>query len=88
MSGDDRPKIGIGVIVIRDGKILLGERLSNHGAGTYEIPGGHLEFGETFEDAAIREVREETGLNDIIITAVVSVGNDIAYDRHYRPLAK
>ena len=83
MSGNERPKIGIGVIVIRDGKILLGERLSNHGAGTYEIPGGHLEFGETFEDAARREVREETGLKDIIIKTVVSVGNDIAYDRHY-----
>ena len=79
----ERPKVGIGVIVIRDGKILLGERLSSHGAGTYEIPGGHLEFGETFEEAAKHEVAEETGLTDIEVRGVVSLGNDIAYDKHY-----
>ncbi len=77
------PKVGIGVIVLRGGKVLLGERLSNHGAGTYQIPGGHLEFGETFEEAAKREVAEETGLCDIAVKDVVSVGNDIAYNRHY-----
>jgi 8-oxo-dGTP diphosphatase len=45
----ERPKVGIGVIVYRKGKILIGKRLSHHGAGTWEIPGGHLEFGESFE---------------------------------------
>ena len=79
----ERPKVGIGVIVVRDDKILLGERLSSHGAGTFEIPGGHLEFGETFAEAATREVTEETGLRDIEVKGVVSVSNDIAYDKHY-----
>ncbi|MBI3627839.1 MAG: NUDIX domain-containing protein [Candidatus Sungbacteria bacterium] len=82
MEGD-RPKVGIGIIVKRGNKILLGERLSNHGAGTFEIPGGHLEFGETFEEAAKREVLEETGLQDITLCGVVSIGNDILYDKHY-----
>jgi len=79
----ERPKIGIGIIVVRDGKILLGERLASHGAGTHGLPGGHLEFGETFEETAVREVTEETGLKNITIKGLVSVGNDIGYDKHY-----
>ena len=77
------PKVGVGVIIIRNGKILLGERLSSHGAGTFQIPGGHLEFGESFEDAAVREASEETGLKNLIPKEVVSLGNDIAYEKHY-----
>lgn len=80
---EERPKVGIGVIVLCGNKILLGERLSGHGAGTFAIPGGHLEFGETFADAARGEVAEETGLQDIEIKGVVSVSNDIAYGKHY-----
>jgi len=59
---EKRPYIGIGVIIIRDGKILLGKRLQAHGAGSWCCPGGHLEYGESFEGCARREVREETGL--------------------------
>jgi 8-oxo-dGTP diphosphatase len=77
------PRVGIGVIVLNQGNILIGERLSGHGAGTWQIPGGHLEFGETFEEAAGREVFEETGIGDIEVIGVVSLGNDIAFDKHY-----
>ena len=79
----DRPKVGIGVIVLREGKILLGERLASHGAGTWAIPGGHLEFGETFEETAKREVEEETGLTDIEIVGLVSISNDRVYEKHF-----
>lgn len=58
----DRPTIGIGVFVWKDGKFLMGRRLGAHGADTWSIPGGHLEYGESWEDCAIREVQEETGL--------------------------
>jgi 8-oxo-dGTP diphosphatase len=75
--------VGIGVIIVRDGKILIGKRLSSHGNGTWEIPGGHLEFGESFEDAAVREATEETGLKDLKVKGVISIHNDIAYDKHY-----
>jgi len=54
-------KTGIGVILYRDGKILMGKRINSH-APKFSIPGGHLEVGETFEESAIREVKEETGI--------------------------
>lgn len=79
----DRPKIGIGVIILRDGKVLLGERLSSHGAGTLMIPGGHLEFGETFEECAIREAKEECGLKKFTIKGFVSISNDVVYEKHF-----
>jgi 8-oxo-dGTP diphosphatase len=56
------PRIGVGVIVMRDEKVLLGLRQGSHGSGTWALPGGHLEFGETVEACAAREVLEETGL--------------------------
>lgn len=79
----ERPKVGIGVIVQRGDKILLGERLDGHGAQTYMIPGGHLEFGESFEQTAQREVEEEAGLKNIEIKGIVSLGNDVFYGKHY-----
>ena len=56
------PSVGVGAIILRDGLVLLGQRVGSHGAGTWALPGGHLEFGETVEECAAREVREETGL--------------------------
>jgi 8-oxo-dGTP diphosphatase len=54
--------VGLGVIIVnKDGKILIGKRKGKH-APYYSIPGGHLENGETFEDGAKREIKEETGL--------------------------
>jgi 8-oxo-dGTP diphosphatase len=55
-------RVGVGVIVLRDGLVLLGHRVGSHGAGTWALPGGHLEFGESVEACAAREVLEETGL--------------------------
>ncbi|MBA4320552.1 MAG: DNA mismatch repair protein MutT [Flavobacterium sp.] len=56
------PKVGVGVIVIKDGKILLGKRKNTHGKGAWSFPGGHLEFNESWEDCAARETMEETGI--------------------------
>ncbi len=56
------PKIGCGILVIKNGKVLLGKRKTAHGEGCWASPGGHLEFGEDPEECAKREVAEETGL--------------------------
>ena len=65
MSSDDqnlRPRVGIGVMVFKDGKILLQQRKGSHGGGEYAFPGGHLEYMESFEECAIRETLEEAGI--------------------------
>lgn len=60
---EKRPKVGVGVIVIKDGKVLLGKRKNAHGEGTWCFPGGHLEWNEEVEYCAVREVKEETGIS-------------------------
>lgn len=57
-----RPKVGVGVMVLKDGKMLIGQRKSSHGAGEWCFPGGHMEFMESFEGAVKRETLEETGI--------------------------
>lgn len=57
-----RPVVGVGVVVLREGRVLVGRRRGSHGAGQWALPGGHLEHGESVLDCAARELREETGL--------------------------
>jgi 8-oxo-dGTP diphosphatase len=83
---------GVAVMLIKDGKVLLGKRHDNpekadsrlHGEGTWTMPGGKMGFGESFEDAAYREVIEETGIkinkNKI---KLISVGNERVHDAHF-----
>ncbi len=80
-------KVGVGVYVYdKQNRLLLGLRKSPHGNGTWCPPGGHLEYGESFEQAASREAKEETNLDiapaDI---EVVGVTNDFFNEsgKHY-----
>lgn len=57
-----RPKVGIGVLVFKDDKVLMGKRKSSHGTGEYAGTGGHLEHVESFEQCAKRETLEEAGI--------------------------
>jgi 8-oxo-dGTP diphosphatase len=62
MADKQVPRIGIGVIIRKDNKVLLGKRKNAHEPGSWCPPGGHLEFMETIEDCARRETNEESGL--------------------------
>jgi len=79
-----RPEIGVGVCLIKDGKVLLGKRTNAHGDGSWSFPGGHLEMYETWENCAEREVLEETDLK-IKNTRFAGVTNDIfpEEEKHY-----
>jgi 8-oxo-dGTP diphosphatase len=74
----------VGVIVEKNGQVLLLKRKNVHGAGSWSTPGGHLEYGESPEECAIREVKEETGVNigDVEFRAFT---NDLfeASEKHY-----
>lgn len=72
----NRPKVGIGVLIFNKDRLLLGNRQQNQGTNSWGPPGGHLEFGETFEQCALREVKEEIGLT-ISQPTFIAVTNDI-----------
>ena len=82
--------VGCGVLVVRDGKFLLGKRHDDavkadsalHGEGTWTMPGGKLHFGESFEQGAERELMEETGIKAKELK-VISLTNDKVHDAHF-----
>jgi 8-oxo-dGTP diphosphatase len=81
---------GFGVILEKNGKILMGRRHPDpdkadsafRSAGEWSLPGGKLDWGESFEDGAIREVKEETGI-DIVNPEVISVHNCANEHAHF-----
>ena len=79
------PRVGVGVIITRkDGRILLVHRKNYHGAGTWSTPGGHMDFGETPQECAFRETREEVGV-EITEVRFRALTNDVFKDtgKHY-----
>ncbi len=88
MSDKKRPGVGVGVMILTNGKVLLGKRLSGvftdpHGH-CWSLPGGKLEFGERPEICGIRETQEECGL---VLRPeslkLVSVSNDNDRESHF-----
>ncbi|KAK3222639.1 hypothetical protein Dsin_009664 [Dipteronia sinensis] len=57
------PRVGVAVFLLRGKTVLLGLRRNSIGDSTYALPGGHLEFGESFEECGARELKEETGMD-------------------------
>jgi 8-oxo-dGTP diphosphatase len=59
----DRPIVGVGAVIVRDGRAVIVRRGGEPLAGEWSVPGGVLELGETLRQGAEREALEETGLN-------------------------
>lgn len=79
-----RPKVGVAVLIFRDKQLIMTRRDGSHGAGTWSVPGGHLEFNETWEECAKREVMEEIGVEIANVTFLAAT-NDVFLDegKHY-----
>ncbi|MBY0496826.1 MAG: NUDIX hydrolase [Cyanobacteria bacterium] len=58
----DHPVVGVGAVVVRDGKALIVKRAHEPRKGEWSLPGGLLELGESLQDAVRREIKEETSL--------------------------
>jgi len=89
MEEKKRPGIGVGVMILnREGKVLLGKRHEDPSktffklTGTWTMPGGKLRYGESFEEGAKREVKEETGIK-LNSVKVIAINNDINEYAHF-----
>lgn len=92
MSDLKKPGVGVGIMILKDNKVLLGKRHNDpqkadselHGEGSWTMPGGKLHFQEELEDAACREVFEETGVSiDKGKLKILSITNDKVRDAHF-----
>jgi 8-oxo-dGTP diphosphatase len=83
-----RPVVGVGAVILEGDKILLEKRKNMPSKGKWSVPGGLVELGERMEDAVVREVKEETGLEVfeprlIDVVDYVSLGERGAVMYHY-----
>jgi len=76
-------KVGVGILIFKDNKILLGKRKGKYAANVYGSIGGHLEHLESFEDCAKREAREEAGIEIKNIKFLCLTNFKIYAPRHY-----
>ncbi len=79
----EHPMVGVGAIIVQDGKILIVRRGSEPGKGKWSVPGGLVELGETVEQAVVREVREECGL-DVEVDKLIDIVDSMTFDKNGR----
>ena len=78
-----KPLIGVGAVIVCNGRILLEKRKGEPGKGKWSIPGGLVELGERAEQTVIREVREETNL-EVESPELIDVVDSITFDEDGR----
>ena len=76
------PRAGCGAAIVREGRILLLRRVKTPEAGCWSLPGGKIDEGETYQDAILREVREELGIA-LTETRLLCVVNLIGEGQHW-----
>jgi 8-oxo-dGTP diphosphatase len=77
----DQPVVGVGAVIISEGKILLEKRKNEPGKGKWSIPGGLVDLEESTEQAVIREVLEETCL-EVDAPRLIDVVSDVSLDEN------
>lgn len=75
MMNNEHIKLGCEVFLKKDNAILLGKRKNCYGEGTWGLPGGHLEYGESLMECAKRELMEELGIQGLDFKLVVMTDN-------------
>lgn len=78
-SYPDRPFVGVGAVIVHEGRVLLVKRRYEPLAGRWSLPGGGVELGETLEASVAREMLEETGL-EVEVGPVIEVFDRITRD--------
>ena len=78
----DVPRVGVGVMLVRAGQVLLGRRTSGQRPGWWGWIGGKLEFGETLQDCAQREAREEAGI-EVTNLRLLCISSIVVEDQHW-----
>jgi mutator protein MutT len=79
----DRPYVGVGAVIVHEGRVVLVKRRFEPLAGKWSIPGGAVEVGETLEACVAREMLEETGLR-VDVGPVIEVFDRIMRDEERR----
>lgn len=72
---------GVAVFIIKDDKILLTKRIKGGFTGYWEVPAGHVKEGESVENTAIREVKEET---DLVVDSITRIGINVNDEYKFR----
>ena len=76
------PRVGVGVMIVRDGRVLMARRVSGQRPGWWGWMGGRLEFGETLQACAKREALEEAGV-EVGHLRLLCISSIIVEDQHW-----